>query len=98
MHRTARWISSSPSRCCGGRAEGYHHFNLGMAPLAGLPEHALAPLWSRVGNAVFEHGERFYGFQGLRQYKAKFDPAWVPRYLASPVGGASPARSPTSPR
>lgn len=73
-----------------GRAEGYHHFNLGMAPLAGLPEHALAPLWSRVGNAVFEHGERFYGFQGLRQYKAKFDPVWVPRYLASPGGWRVP--------
>ncbi|HET9065453.1 MAG TPA: bifunctional lysylphosphatidylglycerol flippase/synthetase MprF [Gemmatimonadales bacterium] len=67
-----------------GQAAGYRRFDLGMAPLSGLPEHRLAPLWSRVGQSVFEHGEHFYGFQGLRRYKAKFNPAWSPRYLASP--------------
>src|SRR6202035_1994141 len=69
-----------------GKAEGYRWFNLGMAPLSGLENRALAPLWSRLGSMVFRHGEHFYNFQGLRQYKEKFDPVWSPRYLASPAG------------
>lgn len=73
-----------------GRQAGYGRLSLGMTPLAGLPEHALAPLWSRVGQAIYEQGESFYGFQGLRQFKQKFDPIWVPRYLASPGGLALP--------
>jgi phosphatidylglycerol lysyltransferase len=73
-----------------GRDEGYATFNLGMAPLSGLPDHALAPLWNRLGNLVFRLGEHFYNFQGLRAYKAKFDPVWAPRYLASPGGLALP--------
>ena len=65
-----------------GREEGYAWFNLGMAPLAGLQRRALAPAWSRIGALVFAHGEHFYNFRGLRQYKDKFDPVWSPRYLA----------------
>lgn len=70
--------------------EGYRWVNLGMAPLAGLEDRALAPLWTRLGAMVFRHGEHFYNFQGLRQYKAKFNPLWTPRYLASPGGIALP--------
>ncbi|MEO8224752.1 MAG: phosphatidylglycerol lysyltransferase domain-containing protein, partial [Gammaproteobacteria bacterium] len=69
-----------------GKAQGYGHFNLGMAPLSGLEEHPLAPAWHRVGNLVFRYGEHFYNFSGLRRYKAKFLPVWQPRYLASPGG------------
>jgi phosphatidylglycerol lysyltransferase len=72
------------------RAEGYRWFNLGMAPLAGLERHPLAPAWHRVGNFVFRHGEHFYNFEGLRRYKAKFDPVWEPRYLVTPGGVALP--------
>jgi phosphatidylglycerol lysyltransferase len=73
-----------------GRAQGYRWFNLGMAPLAGLERHPLAPAWHRVGNFVFRHGEHFYNFEGLRRYKAKFDPVWEPRYLVAPGGIALP--------
>jgi phosphatidylglycerol lysyltransferase len=73
-----------------GRGEGYRWFNLGMAPLAGLEAHPLAPAWHRVGNFVFRHGEHFYNFEGLRRYKSKFDPAWEPRYLVAPGGIALP--------
>ena len=73
-----------------GKQEGYHWFNLGMAPLSGLEDHALAPLWNRLGAFMFRHGEHFYNFQGLRRYKDKFDPEWEPRYLASPGGLALP--------
>ena len=73
-----------------GKREGYHWFNLGMAPLSGLEDHELAPLWNRVGAFVFRYGEHFYNFQGLRQYKEKFDPEWKPKYLACPGGMALP--------
>lgn len=73
-----------------GKAAGYHWFNLGMAPLSGLENRALAPLWNRLGALVFRYGENFYSFQGLRQYKEKFDPVWSPKYLASPGGLALP--------
>jgi len=65
-----------------GRQEGYQWFNLGMAPLSGLENRALAPLWSKAGALIFRLGEHFYNFQGLRQYKEKFDPEWRPKYLA----------------
>jgi len=73
-----------------GKAQGYQWFNLGMAPLSGLENRALAPLWSRLGAFVFRHGEDFYNFQGLRQYKDKFDPVWQPKYLACPGGMVLP--------
>jgi phosphatidylglycerol lysyltransferase len=73
-----------------GKQEGYRWFNLGMAPLSGLEDRALAPLWNRLGAFMFRHGEHFYNFQGLRRYKDKFDPEWEPRYLASPGGLALP--------
>ena len=69
-----------------GQTEGYEWFNLGMAPLSGLDVGPLAPLWNHLGTLVFRHGEHFYNFQGLRQYKEKFAPQWEPRYLASPGG------------
>jgi phosphatidylglycerol lysyltransferase len=73
-----------------GKMQGYRWFNLGMAPLSGLENRALAPLWNRLGAFVFRYGEHFYNFQGLRQYKEKFDPQWRPKYLASPGGLALP--------
>jgi len=73
-----------------GKEQGYRWFNLGMAPFSGLENRASAPLWNRLGAFVFRHGEHFYNFQGLRQYKEKFAPQWRPRYLASPGGLALP--------
>ena len=32
-----------------GKQQGYRWFNLGMAPMSGFEDRALAPLWSRVG-------------------------------------------------
>ncbi|MCM8565381.1 bifunctional lysylphosphatidylglycerol flippase/synthetase MprF [Thauera linaloolentis] len=68
---------------------GYKCFSLGMAPLSGLSPSTAAPIWHRVGRAVFEHGERFYNFSGLRAFKAKFQPDWQARYLAV-AGGINP--------
>jgi len=68
-----------------GRAQGFAWFNFGMAPLSGLGQ-AKARMWNRVGSFVYRHAEHFYNFEGLRRYKAKFDPVWTPLYLASPGG------------
>ncbi|MCA9008996.1 MAG: bifunctional lysylphosphatidylglycerol flippase/synthetase MprF [Planctomycetaceae bacterium] len=72
-----------------GREQGYEWFNLGMAPLSGIEAHRLASLWNRASSLIFRHGEHFYNFQGLRNYKSKFNPEWTPKYLASPGGLAS---------
>ena len=73
-----------------GKSQGYTWFSLGMAPLAGLERHRLAPPWHKLGRLVYRYGENFYNFEGLRQYKDKFHPKWEPRYLAAPGGMALP--------
>jgi phosphatidylglycerol lysyltransferase len=65
-----------------GKAEGYHWFGLGMAPLSGMAAHPLAPLWQKLGALIYLRGGAFYNFQGLRDFKEKFNPEWEPRYLA----------------
>lgn len=71
------------------KQEGYRWFSLGMAPLAGLSENPVAPLWHKMGRAAYDHGEAFYNFHGLRAFKNKFDPIWSPRYMAV-AGGLNP--------
>ncbi len=68
------------------REAGFREFNLGLAPLSGMEEGELAPLYHRLAGLLFRHGENFYSFQGLRSYKEKFHPRWEPRYLVSPGG------------
>ncbi|HEX6534744.1 MAG TPA: bifunctional lysylphosphatidylglycerol flippase/synthetase MprF [Gemmatimonadaceae bacterium] len=73
-----------------GKAQGWRWFNLGMAPLSGLRASTIAPLWNQLGMALYGHGERFYNFQGVRDFKEWFHPVWEPRYLASPGGAVRP--------
>lgn len=72
------------------KAQGYHWFSFGVAPLSGMRDNALAPLWNRLGAFVYRHGEDLYNFQGLRRYKEKFQPIWSPRFMASPGGVVLP--------
>jgi phosphatidylglycerol lysyltransferase len=65
-----------------GKEQGYKRFNLGMAPLASVGQASGAHARERLANLLFQHGETWYNFQGLRQFKEKFDPEWVPRYMA----------------
>ena len=71
------------------QAAGYRRFGLGMAPMSGMASHELAPRWHRFGRLLFDHGETFYNFRGLRSFKDKFDPVWEPRYLVA-GGGLAP--------
>lgn len=68
------------------QARGYRRFTLGIAPLSGIEGRRLAPAWAKAAALVFRHGERFYGFRGLRAYKEKYAPEWEPRYIAGPHG------------
>jgi phosphatidylglycerol lysyltransferase len=71
------------------QVEGYQRFGLGMAPMSGMASHELAPRWHRFGRLLFDHGETFYNFRGLRSFKDKFEPVWEPRYLVA-GGGLTP--------
>jgi phosphatidylglycerol lysyltransferase len=65
-----------------GKEQGYQMFNLGMAPLASVGEHRGAHRRERLASLVFRRGEQWYNFQGVRYYKQKFNPVWLPRYMA----------------
>jgi phosphatidylglycerol lysyltransferase len=71
------------------KARGVQRFALGMAPMAGMVTHELATSWHRFGRWLFDSGETFYHFRGLRTFKEKFQPVWEPRYLAAPPGVAT---------
>ena len=68
------------------KEQGFEYFSLGMAPLSGLENHPLAPLWHKIGNTIFRIGGDFYNFEGVYFYKDKFNPQWEPIYLAAPPG------------
>lgn len=69
-----------------GKAQGYRTFELGMAPLAGLAGVSASSLETRVERWIYGRAEALYPFQGLRAWKAKFEPDWRPMYLAAPPG------------
>ncbi|MGB9941092.1 bifunctional lysylphosphatidylglycerol flippase/synthetase MprF [Methanosarcina sp.] len=69
-----------------GQEKGYRSFSLGMAPLSGLENRQFAPVWHKIGALIFAHGEHFYNYKGLRDFKEKFNPVWSPRYIALPKG------------
>lgn len=72
------------------KERGVRWFDLGMAPLSGFTDSEAAPLWNRLGRAIYEEGVSSYNFKGLRSFKNKLQPEWRARYLAV-AGGAAPA-------
>lgn len=70
----------------GGKARGYRWFNLGIAPLASVETHPLAPLWHRIGTVIYRQSEHFRDIESLRRWEEHFQPSWRPKYLASPGG------------
>ncbi len=70
------------------RTRGFARFNLGLAPLSGLPGGRLAPFWARLARVAHDIGGAMYNFAGLRFYKQKYAPHWESRYLACPQGPA----------
>lgn len=64
------------------KKNGYTLFNLGMAPLSNVGKTQNAHLSEKVARLVTHYGKHFYSFDGLRNYKEKFEPKWEARYLA----------------
>jgi phosphatidylglycerol lysyltransferase len=73
-----------------GKQQGVQTFDLGRAPLSGLEDRRLATLTSKLGAFVYEHANKIYGFEDLRNDKKKFDPDWEPLYLIAPAGLSLP--------
>ncbi len=73
------------------RELGFQGLNLGLAPLAGVGEGSDARAAERAVRIMYERLNRFYSFQGLRAFKAKFHPRWEPRYLIYPSPTSLPA-------
>jgi phosphatidylglycerol lysyltransferase len=75
-------------------AEGSEYVTMGLVPLSGHggPPTAYNPEWLRMLLAwVRAHGRRFYNFEGLEAFKAKFlPPYWEPIYAISKEPRFSP--------
>jgi phosphatidylglycerol lysyltransferase len=66
--------------------QGYPIFSLGMAPLSRVGDNPYARINERLAALLFRYGNRWYNYQGVRQYKDKFKPDWIGAYLAYPRG------------
>ena len=66
------------------KEEGVIFFDLGMAPLSNVGTEIHSFLQEKVAYLIYAFTNRFYSFSGLRQYKQKFSPVWMPRYIAYP--------------
>lgn len=64
------------------KESGYKFFNLGMAPFSNVGKKRKAHSSEKLANLFTRYGRHFYSFEGLRNYKNKFNPNWEARYLA----------------
>lgn len=63
-------------------AQGFKDFNMGMTPLANVGVSRFSFIEERIAHLIYEYGYRFYGFQGLRNYKEKYVTSWHGKYIA----------------
>lgn len=60
------------------RSEGWHEFDLGLAPLSGLAQGQAS---ERSLHLLYQYSERWFAFRGLRRFKEKFKPVWQPVFI-----------------
>lgn len=60
-------------------------FNLGLSALSDVGGRPDDRIPEKAIHLLYDYLNRFYSFQGLHDYKAKFDPTWEPRYLVYPA-------------
>lgn len=65
-----------------GKENGYKYFDFGVSPLAnvGLSKHSF--LSEKFASQIYFHGQMFYSFKGLKQFKGKYAHSWHPKFLA----------------
>lgn len=68
----------------------YDSFNFSLSPLAGVGTSPQSQRIERGLNYFFKHLNQFYNFQGVHQFKEKYQPRWEPRYLVYPSHGLLP--------
>jgi phosphatidylglycerol lysyltransferase len=64
------------------KAKGYETCSLGMAPLANVGDNKFSFKSEKLIRLAFLHGNSFYNFKGLKEFKGKFACTWEPKYLA----------------
>ena len=69
---------------CYFKEQGAHNFDLGMAPLSNVGRAKHSFMQEKIAYLIYAFTNRFYSFNGLRQYKEKFGSVWEPRYVAYP--------------
>ena len=66
------------------RDQGYRWFNLGTAPISGLKNHPLKPIWYRVGVLMYRPSGIDDDVANIRGYDERFNPIWRPKYIVTP--------------
>jgi phosphatidylglycerol lysyltransferase len=66
------------------KAEGYDTLSFSLSPLAGVGTASTSPAIEQGLRRFTKYLNRFYNFNGLHQFKHKFQPTWEPRYLVYP--------------
>lgn len=67
------------------KKEGYHWFDLGVAPLPELKHHPLAPLWHRISVLMYNQSPAQDSAEA-EPLDEKNNPVWRAKYLVSPGG------------
>ena len=79
-----------------GKAQGFQWFNLGMAPLAGLEEHALAPTWHKLGRWCSATARCSITSRACENTKRSFCRCGVRAIWLHPMASPPPAHCSTS--
>ncbi len=87
---TAELLLDAAARATAADGDGY--LTLGLVPLSPHGGAAVGPLWQRaLLGWVRAHARRFYDFEGLERFKAKFLPErWEPLYLLAQERSLTP--------
>ncbi|KOS62447.1 bifunctional lysylphosphatidylglycerol flippase/synthetase MprF [Lysinibacillus agricola] len=64
------------------KAQGYRVFNMGMSPLSNVGQSRYSFLSEKIAAQIFLHGQHFYHFKGLKNFKLKYADFWEPKYVA----------------
>ena len=64
------------------KAKGYRIFNIGMSPLSNVGQSKYSFVSEKVAAQIFLHGQYFYHFKGLKNFKLKYADYWESKYVA----------------
>ncbi|MGG3736848.1 phosphatidylglycerol lysyltransferase domain-containing protein [Aeribacillus pallidus] len=68
------------------KEKGLEWCSLGMSPLANVGTNRYGFVSEKIGRFLFLHGNMFYKFKGLKEFKDKFACTWESKYLAYKKG------------